>query len=112
MWALGAGCVSSCSVAAELREITSMGVCSVGREHCSTAALQHCSWTAGTLQLETHCWPCNLVFLEHTRGTHDCGVVGSNAVTSGYLLPISYCGVPAVRVQPAALQYLGRAADC
>ena len=37
-----AGCVSSCSVAAELREITSMGVCSVGREHCSTAALQHC----------------------------------------------------------------------
>ena len=32
-----AGCVSSCSEAAELREITSMGVCSVGREHCSTA---------------------------------------------------------------------------
>ena len=49
----------------------------------STAALQLDSWTAGTLQLETHCWPCNLVFLEHTRGTHDCGVVGSNAVTSG-----------------------------
>ena len=39
-----AGCVSSCSVAAELREITSMGVCSVGREHCSTAALQLDSW--------------------------------------------------------------------
>ena len=37
-------CVSNCSVAAELREITSMGVCSVGREHCSTAALQLDSW--------------------------------------------------------------------
>ena len=62
-----AGCVSSCSEAAELREITSMGVCSVGREHCSTAALQLDSWDTAAGDTPT----CNLVFLEHTRGTHD-----------------------------------------